>query len=116
MTRKTASTIYGNLDLLVLHTLRINGSSHGLGIVDAIEISSGGNIVIEDGALYRSLHRLEEHGLLESEWRISEKNRKAKFYDLTPAGQEELARTQQEWEEHTRAIGKVLGLGWEITP
>jgi len=114
--RKTASTIYGHLDLLVLRTLRVSGPAHGLGIIDAIEARSDGSIQIEDGALYRSLHRLEEHGLLESEWRISEKNRKAKFYDLTPAGVKELARAQQEWEEHTRAIGKVLGLGWETAP
>jgi transcriptional regulator len=116
MTRKTASTMYGDLDLLVLHTLRVAGPAHGLGIIDAIEASSDGSIQIEDGALYRSLHRLEEHGLLDSEWRISEKNRKAKFYVLTPAGEKELARAQAEWENHTRAIGRVLGLGWEIAP
>ncbi len=116
MTRKTASTIYGNLDLLVLHTLSVAGPAHGLGIIDAIEASSEGSIQIEDGALYRSLHRLEEHGLLDSEWRISEKNRKAKFYVLTTAGEKELARAQTEWQDHTRAIGRVLGLSWETAP
>ena len=114
MTRRTASTIYGNIDLLVLHTLRVAGPAHGLGIIDTIEASSEGSIQVEDGALYRSLHRLEEHGLLDSEWRISKKNRKAKFYVLTPAGEKELARTKQEWEYQTLAIGRVLGLGWEI--
>ena len=116
MTRRTASTLYGNLDLLVLHTLRVTGSAHGLEIIDTIEERSEGSIQVEDGALYRSLHRLEEHGLLASEWRISEKNRKAKFYVLTPAGEKELARAQKEWEYHTRAISQVLGLGWEISP
>ena len=114
MTRKTASTIYGNLDLLVLHILSIAAPAHGLGIIDTIEKRSGGTIQVEDGALYRSLHRLEEHGLLDSEWRISEKNRKAKFYVLAPAGERELDRSQAEWEHHTRAIGRILGLGLEI--
>ncbi len=68
---------------------------------------------VEDGALYRALHRLEEHSLLQAEWRISDKNRKAKFYSMTPAGDEELQRAQEEWTRHTHAIGKVLGLGLE---
>jgi transcriptional regulator len=116
MTRKSASTIYGNLDLLVLHTLRVAGSAHGLGIIDAIENSSNGGIQIEDGALYHALHRLEGRGLLESEWRTSKKNRKAKFYTLTPAGESELDRVQQKWVHYTHAISMVLGLGWESAP
>ncbi|UCG86414.1 MAG: PadR family transcriptional regulator [Gemmatimonadota bacterium] len=116
MARKTASAIYGNLDLLILHTLSVTGSSHGLGIIDSIEIGSEGIMRVEDGALYRALHRLEEHGLLKAEWRISDKNRKAKFYALTPAGEEELWHSQEEWTRHTRAISKVLGIGWEIPP
>jgi len=115
MTRRTASAIYGNIDLLVLRILSVEGSTHGLGIIDAIEAISAGSIQIEDGALYRSLHRLEEEGWLESEWRISEKNRKAKFYSLTAAGEKALIRTRREWEAQTRAISLVLGLGWEVT-
>ncbi|MFG1690741.1 PadR family transcriptional regulator [Gemmatimonadota bacterium] len=114
MTRTTASTIYGNLDLLVLHTLRVEGSLHGLGIVDVLEERSQGSIQVDIGALYRSLHRLEKHGLLESEWRISDKNRKANYYSLTAAGEKDLERTQDEWEDHVRAISRVLSLGWEI--
>ncbi len=114
MPRKTASSIYGNLDLLILHSVQKQGSCHGLGIIDAIDASSDGFMRVEDGALYRALHRLEEQGLLDAEWRISEKNRKAKFYTLTSAGEEELARTQQEWTRHTNAIGKILGVEWEI--
>ncbi len=116
MAQKTASGIYGNLDLLVLRIVDVGGPVHGLGVLDAIAESSRGSIEVEVGALYRSLHRLEKRHLLTAEWRISEKNRRAKFYSLTPAGKEELTRTQAEWERHTMAVGRVLGLGWEKVP
>jgi PadR family transcriptional regulator PadR len=116
MVRNTASALYGNLDLLVLQAIERDGPIHGLGVMDAIESSSQGNIDVEDGALYRCLHRLERRGLLEAEWRVSEKNRRAKFYAVTTAGAAELARARAEWERHTRAVGKVLGLNLEIVP
>ena len=116
MTPRPTSSLYGNLDLLVLRVLETAGPAHGLGVMVAIEESSGGGIEVEDGALYRSLHRLEKRGLLTAEWRISEKNRKAKFYSLTGTGRMELARARLEWERHARAVGRVLGLRWEVTP
>jgi len=112
MPRKTASAMYGNLDLLILHTLHKTGPSHGLGIIDAIDAGSEGAMRVEDGALYRALHRLEEDGFLEAEWRISDKKRKAKFYALTSSGQNELERAQQQWKRHTDVVSKVLGIGW----
>lgn len=112
MPRKTASAMYGNLDLLILHTLHMTGSSHGLGIIDAIDAGSEGAMRVEDGALYRALHRLEEDGFLAAEWRISEKNRRAKFYVLTSSGKSELERAQKEWKRHTEVVSKVLGIGW----
>ncbi|MFC1575831.1 PadR family transcriptional regulator [Gemmatimonadota bacterium] len=113
MTPKPASSLYGDLDLLVLRTIKVEGPVHGLGVMEAIEKSSGGRIEVEDGALYRSLHRLENRSLLSSEWRTSDKNRRAKFYSLTRAGRKELARAQAAWKRHTRAVGRVLGLGSE---
>ena len=110
-----ASNLYGNLDLLILQTVEAEGSIHGLGAMDAIRARSNGSIEVEDGALYRSLHRLEAKGLLSAQWRISEKNRRAKFYSLTKAGAKELSRAKAEWERHTRAVGQVLGLGWEVS-
>jgi transcriptional regulator len=104
--------MYGNLDLLILHTLRKTGPSHGLGIIDVIDAGSEGAMRVEDGALYRALHRLEEDGFLEAEWRISDKNRKAKFYALTSSGESELERAQREWKRHTEVVSKVLGIGW----
>lgn len=110
------NNLYGNLDLLVLRTVEVNGPLHGLGVMDAILTRSDGTIEVEDGALYRSLHRLEARGFLTAEWRTSENNRRAKFYALTEAGKEELDRTKAEWERHTKAVGRVLGVGWEATP
>jgi transcriptional regulator len=109
---KPASSLYGNLNLLVLRTIELEGPTHGLGVLDAIERSSDGSIEVEDGALYRSLHRLEARGILSARWRTSEKNRKAKFYSLTKAGRKELARARAAWERHARAVGRVLGLDW----
>ena len=114
MPRKIASSIYGNLDLIILHMLSTAGPSHGLGIIDAVESGSDGAMRVEDGALYRALHRLEEDGFLEAEWRISDKNRKAKFYALTPSGEQQLRRAQEDWTRHTEAVSKILGIGWEI--
>ena len=116
MSPNLASSLYGNLDLLVLRAIERDGPIHGVGVMDAIEITSQGNIDVEDGALYRCLHRLERRGLLDAEWRLSEKKRRARFYSLTRSGQEELARARAEWERHTRAVGRVLGLDLEIVP
>jgi PadR family transcriptional regulator PadR len=116
MAHTTASALYGNLDLLVLRAVERDGPVHGLGVMDAIESSSQGNIDVDDGALYRCLHRLERRGLLEAEWRTSEKNRRAKFYSLTRAGEAELVKARAEWERHTLAVGKVLGVDLEIVP
>lgn len=115
MPRKTASAMYGNLDLLILHTLHNTGPIHGLGIIDAIDAGSEGAMRVEDGALYRALHRLENDGYLEAEWRISDKNRKAKFYALTASGEDELERAHGEWKRHTELVSKVLGIGWRAT-
>lgn len=112
---KSASNLYGHLDLLLLQTVAAEGPIHGLGAMDAIQASSNGSIEVEDGALYRSLHRLEARGLLSAQWRTSEKNRRAKFYSLTKAGAKELARGKADWERHTLAVGRVLGLGWEAS-
>lgn len=114
MPRKTASAIYGNLDLLILHSVSVAGPSHGVGIIEAIESGSDGAMRVEDGALYRALHRLAEDGFLEAEWRISDKNRKAKFYSLTPLGEQQLRRAQEDWTRHTRAVSKILGIGWQV--
>ena len=113
---KTASSLYGNLDLLILQTLQVEGPAHGLGVMDAIQARSVGGIAVEAGALYRALHRLEARGLLTGEWRTSDKNRRAKFYTLTRAGVTALDREREAWTRHTKAVCRVLGMDWGMAP
>jgi PadR family transcriptional regulator PadR len=113
---KTASNLYGNLDLLILRTLEVEGPIHGLGVMDAIQASSVGSIAVEAGALYRALHRLEARGLLSAQWRTSDKNRRAKFYTLTNTGETQLGRDREAWTRHTMAVCRVLGVEWGVAP
>ena len=78
---------------------------------DAIVLDAAGTwpLEIEDGALYTSLHRMHKRGWLEAEWGVSENNRRAKYYRLTPAGQAELGRASGDWERYADAVFKVLG-------
>ena len=107
-----AKNLYGTVDLLVLKMLGLGGPKHGLAIADEIRAASGDRLIIEEGALYPALHRLQQAGLIEGEWRISDKRRRAKFYDITPAGNKELHRALQEWTNHTRAVRMVLDVAW----
>jgi PadR family transcriptional regulator PadR len=97
----------GTLDLLVLRTLR-NGPCHGYTIARLIKERSGNDFLIEEGALYPSLHRLEKKGWVEGEWGISDNNRKAKYYQLTPLGRAALRIQMAEWDRYTRAVAGVL--------
>ncbi|MGW8267618.1 MAG: PadR family transcriptional regulator [Longimicrobiales bacterium] len=116
MSPKATSNLYGNLDLLILRTLEVEGPIHGLGVMDAIQSTSVGGIEVEAGALYRALHRLEARGFLSAEWRTSDKNRRAKFYTLTAAGESALGREKEAWTRYTRAVCRVLGMEWEVAP
>ena len=97
----------GTLDLIILKTLSW-GPTHGYGIARWIEQCTDDTLQVEEGSLYPALHRLEERGLVESEWRRSENNRKAKFYQLTAAGRAQLRAESQTWTRFASAIGKVL--------
>ena len=75
--------VQGTLDLLVLRTLA-SGPSHGYGVATAVHERTGGDLAVEDAALYQALHRLDRKGLVHAEWRQSENNRRARYYELTP--------------------------------
>jgi PadR family transcriptional regulator PadR len=105
-----AGALYGTLEVLILHTLAGDGTLHGLEIARHIHQRSEDVLQVEEGALYPALHRLERRGLIEGEWRISEKRRRARFYDITRAGEQALRRETQSWIRHADAVSKVLGL------
>ena len=88
--------VQGTLDMLILKTLT-RGAMHGYGIVEFIQQSSDDILKVEEGALYPALHRLEVRGLLAAEWGLSENNRRAKFYSLTPVGRKYLAEEASSW-------------------
>ena len=101
------------VDLLILRTLFRAGSTHGVGIAEEIFSLSGDRVHLDEGALYPALHRLEKDGFIRGEWRITEKRRRARFYELTARGEKHLNTELTEWKEHTGAIRRVLGLALE---
>jgi PadR family transcriptional regulator PadR len=100
--------LQGTLDLLILRRL-IFGPEHGQGIARAIQETSGDELLIEHGALYPALQRLEARGWISATWGISENNRRARFYTLTKAGRRQLARESTRWRRMAAAIARVLG-------
>jgi transcriptional regulator len=105
--RNPIDLLHGTLDVLVLKTLSW-GPMHGYGISRWIEDRTRGVLEIEDAALYKSLHRLERAGSIEAEWGVSENNRKAKFYRLTPRGRQDLRAESNTWRQYAAAIFSVL--------
>jgi transcriptional regulator len=99
--------LQGTLDLLILRTLGLC-PRHGQGIARAIQTSSDDELLVEHGALYPALQRLEEKGWISAKWGISENNRKARFYRLTKAGRAQLLREESRWRRFAAAIGRVL--------
>ncbi len=100
--------LQGTLDLLILRTL-ILGPQHGQGIARAIQQTSDEELLVEHGALYPALQRLEERGWVSAKWGVSSNNRRARFYSLTSAGRKQLVRETTKWKRLTAAIGRVLG-------
>lgn len=104
---KNADLLQGTLDMLVLKTLS-RGSLHGYAIAEWIHQNSGEILAVEEGALYPALHRLELKGLLESEWAISETNRRVKLYRLTAAGRKHLTAETRHWDRMTAGIARIM--------
>ncbi len=97
----------GTLDLLILKTLSW-GPMHGLAVLRWIEDVTRRRLTIEEGALYPALHRMEQKGWIESEWGASENNRKAKYYQLTARGRQQLRAELSTWTRYVEAVSKVL--------
>ncbi len=97
----------GTLDVLVLKTLT-GGPMHGYAVARWIKQVSDETLLVEEGALYPALHRLERRGWIEAEWGLSENNRKAKFYRLTSGGCRALEAETSSWDRYVDAVAKVL--------
>jgi transcriptional regulator len=108
MARRQMSLLQGTLDVLVLKAVA-GEPRHGYAVAEWIRRTTDGTLEIEDGALYTSLHRMHQRGWLESEWGVSENNRRAKYYALTPEGRAELAKASGDWSRYAEAVFKVLG-------
>ncbi len=103
-----AQILPGTLDLLILKAVSL-GPLHGYGVLLRIGQISKGALVIEQGALYPALFRLVRQGLLKATWGVSENNRRAKYYELTTAGQKRLCEETEGWNRLAAAIGTALG-------
>ena len=99
--------LQGTLDMLILQTLQW-GTQHGHGIGQAIRANSGELLQVETGSLYPALHRLEQQGWIKSEWKLSENNQRAKYYQLTAAGKKQLSNEQSRWKLLVKAITKAM--------
>lgn len=97
----------GTLDLLILKTLAV-GAKHGWAISERLHQISSATLHIRQGSLYPALHRLEQQGWVRSEWGVTEKNREARFYSLTPAGRKQLTLEEESWARLTDGVRRVL--------
>jgi transcriptional regulator len=107
MAMKEIDLLQGTLDLLILKTLS-KEPMHGYRIAARIQELSEEVLKIEEGSLYPALYRLEQKGLIQSEWGMTDNNRKAKFYKLTRKGRTELDAESASWERLSRAVARVL--------
>lgn len=107
MAKEKTELIYGTLDMMILRSLQ-HEPRHGLAIADRIHLVSADVLRVEQGSLYPALYRLEAEGLIRATWGVSEKNRKARFYELTAAGRKRLASEIEHWQRMTAAVQVVL--------
>lgn len=107
MPKEPRKFLQGTLDTLILKTLSW-GAMHGYGIASWIGERTEDALQIEEGSLYPSLYRMEQKGWIDSDWRITEKNRRAKYYRLTEEGRRQLVSDASEWARFAEAVGKVM--------
>src|SRR5678815_4338399 len=108
MGRQKNDNLQGTLALLVLKALQSKGPMHGYGLTMHIRKGSADLLRIEEGSLYPALHRMEQDGWVRSEWGVTEKGRKARFYELTRSGREQLALECESWKKLTKGVARVL--------
>jgi PadR family transcriptional regulator PadR len=99
---------YGTLDLMVLKTLAALSPLHGYGIARRIEQVAQGSLALNQGTIYPALLRLEQKGWIKSDWGMSENNRRARFYSITPAGKRQLAAEADLWAQTVETVNRLL--------
>lgn len=107
MPKKKLGVIQGTLELLVLKTLGGNAELHGFEILEWIRKTTDGQLDIEEGALYPALHRMQKRGWLESDWAISERGRRAKYYRLSRRGKAALRAEAERWSDYVHAVERL---------
>jgi PadR family transcriptional regulator PadR len=105
--RNRIELLQGTLDMLILQTLQW-GAQHGYAISQAIRSGSGEVLQVETGSLYPALHRLEKQGWVKSEWRVTEHNQRAKYYQLTASGKKQLENERGRWNQLSAAIAGLM--------
>ena len=100
--------LQGSLDLLVLKTLAQRGKLHGYGVVQHIQVASEELLQVEEGSIYPALHRMEQSGWIDSDWAMTETNRKAKYYRLTAAGRKQLKEAEESFELLVKGVRAML--------
>jgi PadR family transcriptional regulator len=108
MGNKTKDVWQGTLALMILKTLETLGAQHGYGIARRIEQTSGHKLLVNYGTLYPALLKVEQEGYVKSSWGVSTNNRRAKFYQLTRAGQRQVERETRDWEQATEILSRFL--------
>jgi PadR family transcriptional regulator, regulatory protein PadR len=106
--RGKADVLQGTLDLMILQTLATLGPQHGYAIAARLEQVSGGALQLNMGTLYPGLMRLEQRGFLRGQWRVTDSNRKARFYAVTAAGRRQLTAERAEWDRMTTIMHALL--------
>jgi PadR family transcriptional regulator, regulatory protein PadR len=108
MGKQNNDILQGTLSLLVLRALETRGKMHGYALTTHIQKASDELLRVEEGSLYPALHRMEQDGWVRSEWGLTGKGRKARFYSLTPLGGEQLARERENWERLIMGVSRAL--------
>ncbi len=101
--------VQGTLDMLIMKTL-IRGPKHGWDVLCWLREISDGELAIEEGAIYPALYRMEDRGFIKADWGISENNRRAKYYQLTARGRNELTARSDTWGRYVRVLARILAV------
>jgi PadR family transcriptional regulator PadR len=108
MSKQNNDILQGTLSLLVLRALEARGRMHGYALTSHIQKASAELLRVEEGSLYPALHRMEQEGWVRSEWGVTEKGRKARFYSLTSKGEKRLAVERESWQRLTKGVSRAL--------